>query len=142
MVEGTLQEYMEELNKAKDHEVYKVYEKFADKMDRDIKDPKGHDFWKVGGESISSYGEVMFYETKASLSGESQWNIENKPSYINSIIPDDIKKMLASVFPESCKSCGFHRFFAVKIEETSVGQAISIQCPSCKERLETIEEDW
>ncbi|VVB65847.1 Uncharacterised protein [Candidatus Gugararchaeum adminiculabundum] len=90
-------------------------------------------FWCIAGEVNATYGVVWFYETKETLLGKIRNS--HRPHHLSSVLSLGEKKEVAKKFPSKCDKCGFHRFFGIRVEETSIGHDIIIFCPCCKADL-------
>ncbi|MFA5049855.1 MAG: hypothetical protein WC501_02505 [Candidatus Micrarchaeia archaeon] len=95
--------------------------------------------WKVKGEAITEYGEIILYENIESLEGKIK---QNRPKYMNMVLSKEDKKEIIKVFPKKCKNCKFSKFFGIRVLETSLGSGIDIFCPNCKKKLKEIENNW
>ena len=127
--------YTKEFRKADLKDKYRVYEKYAIGFGIDIKDENKPEFWKIYGEAISIYATITIYETKESI----KRGQNNRPDYMNKFLGKGMKNKLLRKWPKKCRECGFWRFFAVSVTESSVGRSCSILCPNCGIELREID---
>ncbi len=131
-----LSKYFNELKKTDKLKSYKVFEKYKKSaFNTDLKNQDDDYYWKIFGETEWGYGEVLFFETKETLRGKRNSEyLKCRPKYMNLkyVLNDGQRKEVLKHFPKFCKRCGFHRFFGIKISETSVARFFSIMCPNCE----------
>ena len=140
MVENILSEYVKKLNAAADEDAYKVYEEYAKRaLGVDLKDMKDSQYWTVRGEAESFYGSLVVFENRETLLGKVQAG--NRPKYLESLLEEVYTENVLALMPNKCGKCGFHRFFGLKIDVTSLGQYITVFCPNCKKQFGNIDAD-
>ena len=140
MAEGIIGEYLRKLNVTSDEDAYKVYEEYAKPaFGVDLKDMKEYGYWTVRGEAESYYGSIVVFENKETLLEKAR--VEVRPKYLNGLLECTYITEVLSLMPDKCGKCGFHRFFGLKIDATSLGQYISVFCPNCKKQFGNIDAD-
>ncbi|MCX6772324.1 MAG: hypothetical protein NTV88_00965 [Candidatus Micrarchaeota archaeon] len=140
MAGKTLAEYLKKIETVPDEDVYKVYEEYAkDAFAVDLTDMKNYNYWTVLGEAEAYYGSVVVFENKETLLGKAHGR--ERPKELNGLLQNVYVKDVLKLMPDKCKKCGFHRFFGLKIDVTSLGQYISVFCPNCKKQFGNVDAD-
>jgi len=134
----TLGEYIKMLENSKMEEAYKIFEKYGKQFEFFLDDPRHYSYWTVCGEAEQYYGTAWLFESKDSLLGKVG---QGRPSYFDAVLNNVYKDDILKHMPSKCSQCGFHRFFGLKIVDTSIGQYITIFCPSCRKEFGTIDAD-
>ena len=111
---------------------YKAFEKNNPEMRQD-----DELYWKVYGEAISIFGEIVLYESKESLSGKVKVPGRNK--IFSKVLDTGEKKDLLKMFPTKCHKCDFSRFFGIRVTLSSVENFKTIFCPNCQKEFSSIE---
>jgi len=136
----TLVEYLKKKDAVQDEDAYKVYEEYAkDAFGVDLKDMNNYNYWTVRGEAESYYGSIVIFENRETLFGKT--HLSERPKCLNGLLNEVYVKDVFKLLPDKCGKCGFHRFFGLKIDVTSLGQYITVFCPNCKKQIGTVDAD-
>lgn len=145
----SLSGYLDLLRNAPVGEAYKVYEKYAKALfSHDLSDKTKYVYWTVNGEAIQTYAVTEIFECRETLEGKLTQthrhevdDLQRRPEIYGKILNPAYVESVLKLMPNACQKCGFYRFFGLKINETSLGQFVTVFCPSCRKEFGTIDAD-